>query len=117
MATIAVGAGSRAARSSFIASPQCRVDVRARGQLRQRRLQPAIDLDAVQVGRGVGDALGEHPFAGPDLEHHVARGQRRVADDRVQQVGISEEVLPEPDHGYQPKSARALASTERSSSS
>ena len=58
------------------------------------------------------------PFPGADLEHDVALLQLGVADDRVEQVGVGEEVLPEPDHSaYQPKSARALASTVRSSSS
>ena len=67
-----------------------------------------------------GQALGQHPLPGPDLEHHVIRRELGVADDRVEQVRVGEEVLAEPDHGstgYQPKSARALASTVRSSSS
>ena len=117
MATIAVGAGSSAARSSFIASPQCRVTFARAGERRQRRLQAAVDLDRVQVGRDRGQALAQHPFPGPDLEHDVALAQLGVADDRVEQVRVGEEVLPEPDHPrYQPKSARALASTVRSSS-
>ena len=90
-----------------------------RDQRRQRRLQAAVDLDRVDVRRDGGQAPAQHPFAGADLEHHVGGRERGVADDRVEQVGVGEEVLAEADQGvgYQPKSAAALASTVRSSCS
>ena len=56
------------------------------------------------------------PSPAPDLEHDVLLAQLGVADDGVEQVRVGQEVLPEPDHGYQPNSVRALASTVRSSS-
>jgi hypothetical protein len=94
-------------------------DVGQGGERLQRGLQAAVDLDAVDVDGGNGQALGQHPLPRPDLEHHVPGRELRVADDRVEQVGVGEEVLPEADHGrrYQPNSSRALASTVRSSSS
>ena len=70
------------------------------------------------MGRGRGEALGQHPFPGADLEHDVARAELGVADDRVEQVGVGEEVLPEPDQPATSRRGRAaLASTVRSSSS
>ena len=119
MATIAVGAGSKRGEVELHRVAPVQADVGQGGDRRQRRLQAAVDLDRVDVRRGGGQPLGQHPFPGPDLEHDVARRQRRVADDRVEQVGIGEEVLAEPDQGagYQPKSAPALASTVRSSCS
>ena len=71
----------------------------------------------MQVGDDLGEPLAQHPFPGADLEHDVVGAQLGVADDRVEQVRVGEEVLPEADQArYQPKSARALASTVRSSS-
>ena len=70
----------------------------------------------MQVGDGLGEPLAQHPFAGANLEHHVVGAQLRVADDRVEQVRVGQEVLPEADHRYQPKSALAFASTVRSKS-
>ena len=90
------------------------VDVRPRRDRRQRPLEAAVDLDRVDPARRLRQPLGQHPFAGPDLEHHVAGLEPGVADDRVEQVGVGEEVLPEPHHW---KRARALASTVRSSCS
>ena len=91
-------------------------DVRPGGERRQRRLEPPVELDRVHVSRDIGQALAQHPFPGANLEHDLALAQLGVADDRVEQVRVGQEVLPEPDHGYQPNSARALASTVRSSS-
>ena len=94
-------------RSSFIASPQCRSTFGA------RRERPPAPPPAHGRSRSRGrdaatrrEPLGQHPFAGADLEHHVVRPELRVADDRVEQVGVGEEVLPEPDH-------RALPAEER----
>jgi hypothetical protein len=92
-------------------------DVGPRRQRPERLGQAPVELDRVQVGGDVGEALAQHPFPGADLEHHVVGAQLGVADDRVEQVRVGQEVLPEPDHrDYQPKSVRALASTVRSSS-
>jgi hypothetical protein len=74
------------------------LDVRQRRDPLQRRLQAAVDLDRVQVRRRGRQAPAQDPFPRPDLEHHVLRRQLGVADDRVEQVGIGEEVLAETDH-------------------
>jgi hypothetical protein len=90
------------------------VDVRACRDCRQRRLEPAVDLDRVDPAHRVRQPFGQDPFAWAHLEHDVDRLEAGVADDRVEQVGVGEEVLPEPHHS---KSVRALASTVRSSCS
>ena len=41
----------------------------------------------------LGEALGQHPLPSPDLEHDVLGIERRIGDDRLQQVGVGEEVL------------------------
>jgi hypothetical protein len=74
------------------------------------------DLDRVDLGSRHREAARQHSFPRPDLEHDVLGPQRRVPHDRVEQVGVGQEVLPEADHRYQPKRARAFASTVRSSS-
>ncbi len=78
------------------------------------------------------EALRQRSAPATDLEHDVARVQAGLADDRVEQVGVGEEVLaqaPLPGArarhapqskvalGYQPKTRAAFASTVRSSSS
>ncbi len=120
LATTAVGAGSRAPRSSFIASPQCRSTLRPRRHTREHRLQAAVDLDRMDMRRRPCQPLRQHPFSRADLEHDVVGTELGVADDRVEQVLVGEEVLAEPDHGsgpHQPKRSRAFASTVRSSCS
>ncbi len=69
------------------------VDVGPGSERGQRRLQAPVDLDRVDVGRGGGEPLGQHAFPGADLEHDISRAQLGVAHDRVEQVGIGEEVL------------------------
>ena len=74
----------------------------------------------MDVGGGLGQARGQDPFPGADLEDDVGRIQLGVAEDRVEQVRVGEEVLAEPDHRsipYQPKRVRPFSSTTRSSSS
>src|SRR5262249_56899252 len=95
------------------------VEVGTRGELGEGRPEPAIELDRVDVGRRICEPPGQHPLAGADLEDDVAGVELGVADDRVEQVRVGEEVLAEPDQNrtYQPKRVRALASTTRSSSS
>ncbi len=61
--------------------------------------------------------LGESPRAAPDLQHRVRGADAGVADDRVEQVGVGEEVLSEPPAAHQPNRRAAFASTVRSSSS
>ena len=72
----------------------------------------------MNMGGGPSQPLGQHPFPRPDLQHDVVRSELGVADDRVEQVRVGEEVLTESDHGdgYQPKTARAFASTVLSNS-
>ena len=98
MATIAVGAGSRAARSNLIASAQCSSTLRhARRSRAERRLEAAVDLDRVHVSRGRGASRSvSTPSPAADLEHDVAGLEVGVADDRVEQVRVGEEVLAEP---------------------
>ena len=106
MATIAVGAGSRAARSKPIASPQCRSRSGRAATPSSAGARPrsiSIAWTCVDPRR---QPLGQHPLPGADLEHDVVGLERRVADDRVEQVRVGEEVLAQPDHGrHQPKSA------------
>ena len=101
----------------------------------QRRLEPPVELDDVHVGGAVGEVLGEHAEAAADLEHDVARLQRRGSADDVEQVRVDQEVLAEVAVGtdaelaqaaqarldrevaHQPSSRAALASTAASSSS
>ena len=89
------------------------VDVRAGGERRQRRLQPPVDLDRVHVSRGGGEALGQHAFPGAHLEHDLPRAQLGVAHDRVEQVGVGQEVLAEPDHLALPAEERPRVGLDR----
>ena len=76
--------------------------------------QPPVELDRVQVGDPRRDPVAERALPRPDLERHVAGIEVGVANDRLQQVGVGEEVLAEPHHR---KTLAAFASTMRSSSS
>jgi hypothetical protein len=68
----------------------------------------------MQVRDAFRDPLCQRPLPTTDLERHVAGLELRVPHDRVQQVRVGEEVLPEPHHW---NTRAALASTVRSSSS
>jgi len=93
------------------------LDAGAGGERRQRLGEAPVELDRVDVRGRLGEAPGQHALARPDLEHDVVWTELGVADDRVEQVGVGEEVLPKSDHSrYQPNSALAFASTVRSSS-
>ncbi len=95
MATIAVGAGSSAPRSTFIASPQTIVTPVVLGRDPLERLpQPLVELDHLHRPGLRRQALGQHPLPSPDLEHDVAGIERGVGDDRLEQVRVGEEVLP-----------------------
>jgi hypothetical protein len=96
---------------------------RPRGELLQLGPEALVELDHVKMGDGGGEPLAQRPSPAPDLEHDVAAPDPRVADDRVEQVGIPEEVLAEPPlagarprRAHHPKTLAALASTARSSS-
>ena len=72
--------------------------------------QALVELDQMHAGgRLAGKPLGQHPLAPADLEHDVVGLERRVGEDRVQQVRIGEEVLAQADH-HQPNNLAALAS-------
>ena len=89
----------------------------------ERGAQALVDLDQMDARHPLGQTPRQHPFPAPDLEHDVVGVERGVGDDRLEQVGIGEKVLPEPDHGgptpasqaHQPKSRWALAVTTVSS--
>jgi hypothetical protein len=101
----------------------------------QGRLEPAVELDHVDVARGLGEVLRQHAEAAADLEHDVVRPELRGARDDAQQVRVDQEVLaelavrPDPERlhaaqaglrrevAHQPNRRAALASTARSSSS
>ena len=59
----------------------------------QRRPQTLVDLDQVDARGPRGEPLGQHPLPAADLQDDVAGVERRVGDDRLQQVGVGEEVL------------------------
>ncbi len=61
----------------------------------QCELEPAVDLDGVDVGAALGEVGRERADAGADLERHVIRPERRQPVDHPQQVVVHEEVLPE----------------------
>ena len=68
----------------------------------------------MDVGRRLGQPPGQDPLPGTDLEDDVGRVELGVAEDRVEQVRVGEEVLPEPHH---PNRVRPFSSTTRSNSS
>ncbi len=136
LATTFVGAGSRAARSSLTASAKCSVAFGCGVErVAQRRLEPAVELDHVDVRGPLGEVLGQHAEPAADLEHDVVGAQLRGAADHVEDVRVDQEVLaelavradPELPHpaqarlrrelAHQPRSRAALASTAASSSS
>ena len=100
----------------------------------QGRLQLAVELDHVDVGRAIGEVLRQHAEPAPDLEHDVGGAELRGAADHVEDVRVDQEVLAQlaagPDAelaqaaqarlrgklAHQPSSRAALASTAASSS-
>ena len=98
-------------------------------------LEPAVELDDVDVAGALGEVLGEHAEAAADLEHDVVGAELRRARDHLEQVRVDQEVLaevavradPERLHAaqarlrrelaHQPNSRAAFASTAASSSS
>ncbi len=76
--------------------------------------QPPVELDRVQMGDPRRDPVAERALPRPDLEHHVAWIEVGVANDRLQQVGVGEEVLIQPYHW---NALAAFVSTIRSSAS
>ncbi len=111
-----------------------RVGVRVE-RVAQRRLEPAVQLDHVDVARRLREVLGQHAEAAADLQHDVVRADLRGARDHAEQVRVDQEVLaevavrPDPERlhaaqarlrrevAHQPNRRAALASTARSSSS
>ena len=59
----------------------------------ERLPQALVELDHVQARDPPGEPLGQRPLPSPDLEHHVLGIERGVGDDRLEQVGVGEEVL------------------------
>ena len=104
------------------------------GGVAQRRLEPAVDLDDVDVRRALGEVLRQHAEAAADLEHDVVGAQLRRPRDHAEQVRVDQEVLPQVAHGadaeglqaaqarlrrelaHQPNRRAAFASTACSSS-
>ena len=78
------------------ASREVQRDVRVRvDRVAQRRLQPAVELDDVDVRGALGEVLGEHAEAAADLEHDVVAAELGGARDHVEQVRVDQEVLAE----------------------
>ena len=76
--------------------------------------QPPVELDHVQVGDPGRDPVAQRALPRSDLERHVARTEAGVPNNRLQQVGVGEEVLAQP---YHRNTLAAFASTIRSSTS
>ena len=96
------------------------VDVRPRGECGQVRRKRAVELDRVNVPGPVGEACGEHPQAGTDLEDDVSWAELGETLDHPEDVLVDEEVLAElllrtDAHGSW-KAAAALASMRSASS-
>ncbi len=85
--------------------------LRDRLELRPQRL---VELDHVQLGDQRREPPAQRPSAAADLDHDVAGSELGKAHDRVEQVRIGEEVLPEarPHHR---SALAAFASSVRSS--
>jgi hypothetical protein len=64
-------------------------------RLTQRRLEPGVDLDDVNVPRAPGKVLGEHSQAASDLQHHVIAVERCGTLDHAEDVRVDEKVLTE----------------------
>ena len=83
----------------------------------QRRFEPAVELDHVNVRGPVGEVLRQHAESAADLEHDVVGVQRRGAADDVEDVRVDQEVLaqlavrpdPELPHPAQARLRRELA--------
>jgi hypothetical protein len=84
-----------------------------RGELLESLHELRVELDHVNVGDAVGDPLRQRPLPTADLQGDVVGLELGVAHDRVEQVLVGEEMLPQPHHR---KILSALASTLRSSS-
>ena len=96
----------------------------------QRRFQPAVDLDDVQVGDPRRQVLGQDAEPAADLERDIVRPKLGRVADQPQDVVVDEEVLAElavrphveaPQAvdaalAHQPKTRAALRSTIASSS-
>ncbi len=59
----------------------------------ERRPQALVDLDQVDGRRPLREAFRQHALPSPDLQDDVAGVECRIGDDRLQQVGVGEEVL------------------------
>ena len=92
--TTAVGAGSSAGQvDPHRVAPHDR-DVRERSaSVRERAASPASSSITCRCATRGRDPLGQRPLPSPDLERHVARIECGVADDRLQQVRVGQEVL------------------------
>ncbi len=78
---------------------------RLRDRALQGLLEPAVDLDRVDVGHLRREVGGQHPEPGADLEHDVLRPQVGQAVDDPQDVVVEQEVLAEVAVGLQPQLA------------
>jgi hypothetical protein len=57
------------------------------------RPQPLVELDHVHGRHPRRQLRGQRPLTAPDLKHYVVAADLRLADDRLEQVRISEKVL------------------------
>ena len=91
-ATSLRGGGSSAARSRRSASPQW---TSVRGMPVEVRLEPAVDLDRVDVRDALGEEARQHAEPGPDLEHDVGGVELGEPLDHAEDVLVDQEVLAE----------------------
>ncbi len=56
--------------------------------------QALIELDHVDRRDPRRQLAGQRALATADLEHHIRAAELGLADDRAEQVGVGEEVLP-----------------------
>ena len=94
-ATSFVGAGSKRGEVEPKGVAPVERHVRTRGDAREVRLEPAVELDRVDVGARSARTACEGPEAGPDLEHDIGGAELRKAGDDPEDVVVGEEVLPE----------------------
>ena len=79
--------------------PECVTPVQRhvlpRCEVREVRLEPAVELDGVDVGAALGEEPGEDAEARPDLEHDVVGVELGQPGDDAEDVVVDEEVLAE----------------------
>jgi hypothetical protein len=63
---------------------------------RQQRRQPAVQFQTVDRPAAVEQPFREHAQPRPDFKHDIPGIQRRHALDDIEDIGVDQEVLPQP---------------------